>query len=178
LAEFKAEVLNGFVERYSIGSVIEFGCGDGNQLSLARYPKYLGFDVNQTAIKICKNRFLDDKTKSFGLVTDYHGETAELTISLDVIYHLTEDIVFENYMKTLFDASIKYVIIYSSNKTTSQCTTPHVKHRTFTAWIESKMKDWDLLEFIPNKYPATVDNSDSQMVSFADFYLYGKLKND
>ena len=32
LARFKAEVLNGFVQKQNIRSVIEFGCGDGNQL--------------------------------------------------------------------------------------------------------------------------------------------------
>lgn len=37
LAEFKAEVLNEFVARHSIGSVVEFGSGDGNQLTLAKY---------------------------------------------------------------------------------------------------------------------------------------------
>ncbi|GAJ08100.1 unnamed protein product, partial [marine sediment metagenome] len=31
-AEFKAQVLNSFVKDNGISSVIEFGCGDGNQL--------------------------------------------------------------------------------------------------------------------------------------------------
>ncbi len=42
LAAFEAEVLNGFVRENAIGSVIEFGCGDGNQLGLSNYPAYLG----------------------------------------------------------------------------------------------------------------------------------------
>src|SRR5579864_6395854 len=49
-AAFKAEILNGFVARHGIQSVIEFGCGDGNQLSLASYPSYVGLDVSRTAI--------------------------------------------------------------------------------------------------------------------------------
>ena len=40
-AEFKADILNRFVQENSVRSVIEFGCGDGNQLSLARYPSYV-----------------------------------------------------------------------------------------------------------------------------------------
>ena len=36
LADFKAEVLNGFVKLYNVSSVIEFGCGDGKQLLLAK----------------------------------------------------------------------------------------------------------------------------------------------
>jgi hypothetical protein len=38
LALGKAVFLNEFVRAHEIGSVIEFGCGDGNQLSLADYP--------------------------------------------------------------------------------------------------------------------------------------------
>jgi hypothetical protein len=37
-AEFKAEVLNRFVAEQRIESIVEFGCGDGNQLTLASYP--------------------------------------------------------------------------------------------------------------------------------------------
>ena len=49
LADFKANVLNEFVAREKIASVVEFGCGDGNQLSLSRYPRYTGFDVSEHA---------------------------------------------------------------------------------------------------------------------------------
>jgi len=171
LAEFKAEILNDFVKKHSINSVIEFGCGDGNQLSLAQYPKYLGFDVSQTAINICKNKYFDDKTKEFRLLDAFSGEKAELTLSLDVIYHLIEDRVFENYMETLFGASTKFVIIYASNKTSSQLTY-HVKHRKFTDWVEFNKKDWNLLKFIPNKYPAQDDNGNDPSTSFADFYIF------
>ena len=54
LAGFKADVLNAFICSEGIKSVIEFGCGDGHQLSLARYPRYLGIDVSRFAIARCK----------------------------------------------------------------------------------------------------------------------------
>ena len=38
-AEFKAEIVNAFVSTYGVTSVIEFGCGDGNQLRLATYQQ-------------------------------------------------------------------------------------------------------------------------------------------
>src|SRR5665213_2293432 len=57
LAEFKAKYLNGFVAREGVASVIEFGCGDGNQLSLADYSAYFGVDVSRRAIRHCRNRF-------------------------------------------------------------------------------------------------------------------------
>ena len=53
LAEFKAEVINDFVISKGISSIIEFGCGDGNQLLLARYPRYTGLDVSKVALARC-----------------------------------------------------------------------------------------------------------------------------
>ena len=44
--------------------MVEFGCGDGNQLSLAQYPRYVGLDVSRTAIGLCQRRFAKDPAKS------------------------------------------------------------------------------------------------------------------
>src|SRR5689334_14993422 len=62
LADFKAATLNDFVAANNVGSVIEFGCGDGNQLSLANYPRYLGLDVAKGAIELCRTRFGGDRS--------------------------------------------------------------------------------------------------------------------
>jgi len=51
-AEFKAEIINTFVKNNDINSVTEFGCGDGNQLSLLKVPKYIGLDVSKSVIKM------------------------------------------------------------------------------------------------------------------------------
>ena len=98
LAEFKARVVNDFVRENNITSIIEYGCGDGNQLRSADYPRYLGFDVSPAAVSKCQQIFAQDPTKQFRLISQYAGETAELTLSLDVIYHLVEDDVFDSYM--------------------------------------------------------------------------------
>ena len=79
-AEFKADVLNRFVAAHAVQSVIEFGCGDGNQLALARYPRYLGFDISETAVARCRKRYRRDRGKSFRAMRDYAGETADLQV--------------------------------------------------------------------------------------------------
>lgn len=99
LAQFKSEVLNALVAERGIRSVIEYGCGDGNQLRFAKYPRYLGFDVSAEAVRLCQQAFAADGSKSFKLLSEYSGEIAELVMSLDVIYHLIEDDVFEDYMR-------------------------------------------------------------------------------
>jgi len=154
LATFKASILNNFVIKNDIKTVIEWGSGDCNQLSLANYKNYIGFDVSQTAINNCKKKFKDDKTKAFIYMNKNFKNTAkaDLSISLDVIFHLIEDNVFNIYMKNLFDSSNKYVCIYSSNKLMKSG--KYVKHRIFTDWIEKyASNEWKLKEYIPNKFP-------------------------
>ncbi|RPH29456.1 hypothetical protein EHN07_05835 [Buttiauxella warmboldiae] len=178
LADFKAEIINHFVAEENIQSVMEFGCGDGNQLSLSRYPCYTGFDVSEHALQRCNNRFASDSTKSFYSVNQWNGQQAELTLSLDVLYHLIEENVFERYMETLFCAAKRFVIIYSSNDEQLNLLlgghVKHVRHRKFTDWIISNMADkWGFHNLIPNKYP--FDINDQSNTSFADFYIFSRM---
>jgi SAM-dependent methyltransferase len=138
-SEFKAEVLSKFVSEHSVRSVIEFGCGDGNQLSLSNYPGYLGVDVSPTAVSRCRELFSEDATKEFLVLGDYRGERAELALSLDVIFHLVEDEVYEEYMHTLFVAAKRFVIVYASNTDeTPKGEAGHVRHRRFTDWVDER----------------------------------------
>jgi SAM-dependent methyltransferase len=176
LAEFKAEVLNSFVKEHSIHSVFEFGCGDGNQLSLAEYPEYCGLDVSSDAIQICKDRFRDDKSKRFihiGPLTsigDKDEFTAELAMSLDVVFHLVEDDVFHAYMTNLFVSAEKYVIVFSSDE--EKPASYHERHRKWSDWVRENCPDWELRKRIPNKFP--FDERDPENTSPADFFIFGK----
>lgn len=174
LATYKANILNEFVNKYQVKSVIEYGCGDGNQLKLAKYPSYLGFDISQAAISLCKKIFQADKSKHFKLMNEYSGEKAELALSLDVIYHLVEDEVFESYLKRLFDSSDRFVIIYSSDSNdqlTNQAS--HLKQRKFTDYIQKNSYDWKLISYIPNKYPYNADTGEG---SISNFYIYERIR--
>lgn len=173
LAGFKLEVLNELVRRNKIETVIEFGCGDGNQLKDSEYPSYTGFDISQEAVAMCREAFMEDGTKQFKLMENFADDTAELTLSLDVIYHLIEDEVFEDYISRLFDSSTRFVVIYSSNTDENpEGQAAHVKHRSFSQWVEDNKPEWQLQEHIPNKYPF---NGDTKTGSFADFYVYTKV---
>jgi SAM-dependent methyltransferase len=170
-AEFKAEVLNTFIMNHDVKSCIEYGCGDGNQLKLATYQNYLGFDVSPDAVALCRKIFHADKSKKFKMMKDYNGERAELTLSLDVIYHLIEDDVFEAYMRRLFDSSDRFVIIFSSNiDEQREVQAPHVRYRKFTTWISRNFNEWKLIQHIPNKCPG----SDLYEGPSTDFYIYAK----
>ena len=174
LAEFKANFLNEFVRDKDIKSIAEFGCGDGNQLSLAAYPSYIGVDVSETAIQLCKQTFIQDTQKQFYL---YGSEAykqsdinADLSLSLDVIYHLIEDSVFEAHMHDLFKTAKRYVIIYASNFDKKQSF--HERDRKFTDWVDSNQAAWELTDTVKNPYPFAPENPDN--TSKADFYIYQK----
>jgi len=175
-AEFKAAVLNQFVREHGVRSVIEFGCGDGAQLSLAAYPSYIGLDVSPTALHHCQQRFGSDASKSFFLYhsdcfLDRHGLFhAELALSLDVIYHLVEDDVFEAYMGHLFSAASRFVIIYSSDSPMPSADV-HVRHRPFSEWVAARAPDWRLMQHVPNRFQYT---GDDRTGSPADFFVFGR----
>jgi len=170
LAGFKAEFLNTFVERHGVSSVIEHGVGDGNQLSLARYPRYLGLDVSADALARCRERFEGDDTKRFALVREHSGDKADLALSLDVIYHLVEDQTYDQYMTRLFESADSWVIIYSSDREEQdELQPPHVRHRRFSAWVDGNASSWLLVQHVPNRYPLTEGAVGG---SFAEFFVY------
>jgi SAM-dependent methyltransferase len=171
LARFKAEVINDFISNNAVESVVEFGCGDGNQLSLYELPRYTGVDVSPDIIARCRERFSGDDSKAFHLRAP-EGLRADLAMSIDVLFHLTEDEVFERYMRDLFAAGTRFVIIYSSNSDRNGWLQPkHVRHRKFTDWVEANEPDWNLQESIKNRYPL---QSDDKIESPADFFIYRK----
>ena len=176
LASFKADLLNDFVKSNNIDTIIEFGCGDGNQLLLANYPKYTGLDISNSAISLCKSKFKNDLSKTFNVYNssdcnDKHPTTkAKLALSLDVIYHLVEDKVFYLYLEHLFKSASHYVIIYSTDDDTPYPhQLPHVKHRNFSTYVSNSFNDWCLADRVPNKFPlAKFPESGSD----AEFFIY------
>lgn len=172
LAESKAYVLNTFVKEHDVQSVVELGCGDGNQLSYASYPQYKGLDISSAAVDFCRQRFRDDKSKSFSHYDPkkFGQQTtafeAELALSLDVIYHLIEDEIFELYLRHLFAVAQKYVIIYGADTDRVYDATSIVRHRKFSRWIDRHLAHWKLINIIP---------PDQQKYSYYSFYIYNKI---
>jgi SAM-dependent methyltransferase len=120
LAEFKAEVINAFLANREISSVIEFGCGDGNQLAMIKYPRYLGFDVSRASIDLCSNKFKNDPSKSFmcydpsSFINPSLFLKADLVVCLDVLYHIIDKEEFLLTLNSIFSCALKYVILYTT----------------------------------------------------------------
>lgn len=177
LAEFKARVLNGFVREHELRSVIEFGCGDGHQLSLADYPLYTGLDVSAQAIALCHRRFQGDATKSFLLYSPqaFHDGrrllSAELALSLDVLFHLVELEVYEKYLLDLFSSATRFVVIYASNvERRPSRGNPHELRRKFTRDVARLAPGWRLQGVRGNDHPPR--NFSDNAGSLCEFYFY------
>jgi SAM-dependent methyltransferase len=171
LASYKAEILNDFVREHGIRHVVEFGCGDGQQLARAAYPQYLGLDVTFKAIELCRARFAGDPTRSFLRYDPAHAVnlgaylSADLTLSLDVIYHLVEDEAYDSHLRDLFEVSRRHVAIYSSNAT-GDGRHRHVRHRRFTEDVARRFPQFQLMRHLQNPHPES---------TFADFYFFQRL---
>lgn len=167
-AQYKAEVLNAFVAERGIQRVVEFGCGDGQQLALATYPHYLGLDVSPQAIELCRLRFASLPARSFLRYDPDHAVNlggflqADLTLSLDVVYHLVEDRVYEAHLRDLFGVSSRHVVIYASNREAG-ATHRHVRHRRFVDDVVRLYPEFRLTRHLPNPHAGE---------SFAEFHFF------
>jgi hypothetical protein len=158
-AQWKAEIVNGWVDQHGVTSVVDLGCGDGNQLGLATYPRYLGLDVSRSAIQLCVRRFGDDPTKSFlaydpTAIQDRGGWLrGDLALSLEVLFHLVEQEVFEGYLRQLFSSAERFVVICARDDDLPG--RPHERYQPFTPWIARHAPEWELVE--RRTPPAEVD---------------------
>lgn len=163
IAEFKAEVLNRFVADHEIGSVLEFGCGDGAQLTRAAYPRYVGLDVSRTAIRLCTDRFSEDPTKSFIFYDPLYFQNrgvlrAELGLSLDVVLHLVEDDVLTLYLRQISEAASSYLLFFTE-KQAMPSTAEHVRFRGVER-LAGELADWRLIDEIENPYKGEQSQAD------------------
>ena len=86
----------------------------------------------------------------------------DLMISLDVIFHLVEDDIFNDHMRQLFNSKSKYVIAYSSDFDSKRKF--HVRHRK---WTNSISKNFILIKKTNTPLKG----------SSANFYLYQNLNS-
>ena len=171
--EFKIDYLNKLVEDKGIETIIEFGCGDGDVLSNFKVKQYTGLDVSSDVIDLCKRRFKSDSSKKFYTVDQYTREHAELTLSFDVIYHLVENHIFEEYMKELFALSKRFVLIHTSNNNSKDYDTAiHVRHRNVTDWVNRNILDFKLVHIEVNPQREQ-ENPDDKYLPY--IILYEKL---
>jgi hypothetical protein len=174
LAAYKADFINALVAERRIDSVIEFGSGDGSQASLFTFPNYTGVDVVPQVVEAARRRFADRPGWSFVTAEGYAARPTrhDLAMSLDVIYHLVEDDVFEDYMRRLTAAARRFVLVYASDRE-AEVDARHVRHRRYSRWMADFAPEFEAEAAWENPYPFT-GGADPTETSFAFFRLYAR----
>ncbi|MZQ81331.1 methyltransferase domain-containing protein [Paenibacillus sp. 5J-6] len=158
LAEFKSQIINDMIQKHAITTVIEFGCGDGNQLQTMNYAHYLGLDVAQSSINLCKELYKDDRNKSFMLYTPGYLINrgffrADLVVCLDVLYHITDEQDFCSTLNDLFQSSNRWVVLYTKITTGLEPQeVPTILDRDIMSYL-AKHGDYKITEIIQQRHP-------------------------
>lgn len=171
LAEFKSEYLNAKISEIGARSIIEFGCGDGEQLEMLKIERYTGLDVAASAVDRCSKKFAHDTTKSFFLYDSsaFCDRTgiflSDISMSIDVTYHIVDEAVLRRYYEHLFRSGQKAVILYTTDFDRNEAS--HIRHRRPGPFLQRFSADFTLAETVPNKYPGS-----GHQESDATFFLY------
>lgn len=147
---YKAAYVSDFIAKRDIVSVLDWGCGDGQVLRLMdlpalgdpNYVTYTGIDVSPTILDRMRKLF---REREFGGPADaIEGDwTADLGLSMDVLFHLPDDDDYREYINRLFGHAMRFVVIYSTNYDGGR-TARHVYRREFTRDIAEMLGNWEL----------------------------------
>lgn len=166
----KAAFVNDVIVRYGVGSVIDWGCGDGQVLAhMTTDVTYMGVDVSQTVLTAvaAQNRrhrrrsFMHADTINRAFERDGHPRY-DLALSMDVLFHFPEDTDYQAYTDRLFGSSGGLVLIYATDYDGGR-TARHVRRRHFTPDLAARFPAWRLIEEPPRPDPEA-----------AGFFLYRK----
>lgn len=172
LADYKSNVINDLVKERSIESVCELGSGDGNQASLFEIERFTGIDVSELVVREANTKFADRPEWRFHTADDFEVQPLafDMTMSLDVIYHLIEDDVFDRYMRDLTTLAARYVLIYASDHN-EQAASVHVRHRAYSEWMAAHAPEFKLERTYEHPYPM-IEGADVDQTTFAFFRLF------
>ena len=138
IAEYKGRIVNEVCTAFGVQTVLEFGVGDGkNQEYYNKVPVYIGVDASESTIKNVQAKF-GSPTRTYFLYDTFASlpGRADMTMSLDVLYHLVEAKLFGRYLDNLFAAAISHVLIFAADIDDDVSQGGHFRRRKFTRYVE------------------------------------------
>jgi SAM-dependent methyltransferase len=141
-AQAKAAYVNRLVRRGHLRRVIDWGCGDGVVAAMIRAPEYVGLDVSAAALDSCRHTAAG-RGRSWVLFDGWTKPPiarGDLALSLDVLFHLTDDDLYRRHLELVF-GSARFVCISAANR--NETGAPHVRHRAF---LEDIPAGWRVID--------------------------------
>lgn len=148
-ARDKALFVNDFIQAHSVHSVIDWGCGDGQQLERLLVPSnYVGVEVSPTALQRCIARE-DNRRLSFVLAgplfpSSVFYDRFDLALCLDVLFHLPSDADYLPFLRHVFASSTRLVCAHTTN-IEIEPSRAHVRHRRVTDDVRLHFPEWELV---------------------------------
>ena len=144
---YKARYVSELIRDHDIVSVIDWGCGDGQVLAHVNLSgaSYTGVDVSHTILALMRAKFPPIHGYRFDTIYDGYdfAEQRELALSMDVLFHLPDDVDYFGYLDNLFGSATRFVVIYATNYAGGR-TSRHVYRREFTPDIAERFPNWEL----------------------------------
>ena len=131
LLNFKTEFINNFIKENDIKTVLDFGHGDLYVAREINAEDYTGIDI----FDVEDNEGLNLINCKFD---EYDGESADLVMCLDVVYHILEE--EQEYMRDSLDKMMekadKFLMIYAHDSEDERFETEYSYHLYNSKWLQ------------------------------------------
>lgn len=145
-AKVKAACINQVIGRRDVASVVDWGCGDGQQMALYDLAgvAYVGVEVSPTALTRCLARRPEQAYVLWrpGCGISLH---ADLAMSIDLLHHFPDDDDYSEHLEQLFASANRYVLIHSTDRDELPSAV-HVRHRPVGVDVAARFADWTLTD--------------------------------
>lgn len=156
VARFRSNFLNRLIRLNEVASLIQFGCGDGRLARRLKVGVYIGVDVADILPSLDRQFTLGGARRDFFTARSLPADAeADLALSLDAINRLAGDGAFNAYLRALFGAARRYVVIHGSDRRAAWSDGPTAK--PFTTHIARYFPAWRLAAHVPSPFPPAAD---------------------
>lgn len=144
-AIYKANIINKIIKNLNVKSITDIGCGDGNNLQYYKgYTDYCGYDISQTAVNLCKQKY----NLFFTTNKDEVKLDSDLCLCIDVLFHQVDDNLYKETLDMMFNNNFKYILLYTTNHDNNEGMSEHMKNRK----VIDDIKAYNVVKYDHFKY--------------------------
>jgi predicted O-methyltransferase YrrM len=136
----KVQDVQAVIDRFGAKRILDLGCGDGFIAEQLKVESYTGFDPAPSALKLCRDA-MPGRTFKHEMPETLYAPGYDLTMSLDVMFHLVDDEDYGHHLGMLLGFTKERALVYATNH--EERGAAHVRHRRWTADIPL---GWDVTE--------------------------------
>lgn len=139
----KAAWLNSVIYDLDVRSLVDWGCGDGSQAALVNVGMYVGVEVAPSAWEAASVALATRDNCCIVLAPPGQSITirADMAVSMDVVFHLTADHEYEEWLARVFGSATKFVAVHGTDY--ESVPNGHMRHHEVT---RDAPPDWTLRE--------------------------------